>query len=240
MDEDLEYFLSLSQKVNESLITDLHEELSTQKAKTKDRKKWEAPGKNDGRQKKESRVETVTLGAAPPSSGDEYDDGDSDEYGSDIASIGESDDAGDGGGYKFSSIQVPVHPDLSTKKGKSKYQKLREAKKQEQINAADPKAAAMQRVKILAAGGKVGPSVAQVEKSIKKEKQQKRKKFEKKKEKEAKEKKREEIEAKKASRKFDKSAKKFENKNKKAAAKKPNKPAKQNTRPSFKKGSKKK
>lgn len=223
--DDLSYFLWLSDQVNEKMICDLSDERQPSQKK-EEKKKNRLPIK-EPKPEKEKKIKTITLQAASESDQEmpEQEDG-GNEDANDYSEYDEEN--GEENQYKFSAIKVPVNVDINKKKGKNKYQKLREARYQDKLDAQDPQAAAMEKVKILAAGGKIGPTAAQIEKSMKKDKKEKRKKYEKKIEKEAKEKRNEMKNEKRNN---------FKKKNAKNNKSNNNKPKVQ-SRPNFKKGKK--
>lgn len=257
MDEELEYFNYLSQLISEELVCDLKKETQAKVAEEKPKKKKEI---KQQKKEKEPKAKTVVLQGAtqvqeednePEIADDadigfEYDDDHSDdEKGKDDSSM------------QFSKLYVPQKVDISMKKGKNKFQKLREAAYQEKLEAQDPEAASWEKAKKLATGEKVGMTTAQIKRSMKLDKQNKTKRYEKRVEKEKKEKIKEEKETKKeemrkqnhgkfggnkfdkGGKKFDKGGKKFDKGGKKfdKGGKKFDKGGKdkKSTRPSFKK-----
>jgi hypothetical protein len=182
MDADLAFFVGLSALINDRFVEDLRDEKQL---------RGPAPQKKPPKTFKEpkSTPAPVTLEAAPP----EFES----TPASDISDSGEPEEPPKERELQFSKIHVPTKVPTMMKKGKNKYQKLREALYRERVEADDQVAATWDKIKIAAAGGKVELTATQIKKSLKNERQQKRKKFEKKVEKEMKQKQREENEAKK-------------------------------------------
>lgn len=188
MDEDLKYFLRLSNQVNESQIQDLRDEVVVQPSKTKEEKSKKKMPVKEPKPEKPNKIRVVTLEAAPknPEEDIKQEDNEVEEYERDESYDEEGSEEGQDN-YKFSAIKVPVHPDLSMKKGKNPYQKLREARRQEAIDAQDPNSG-LKNLRIAASTGKLPATPAQIEKSMKKKLKEKQRKYEKKLAKEAKEK----------------------------------------------------
>jgi hypothetical protein len=178
MEAELAFFLSLNGLVSDSLIQDLHEEHARRRPRPDSHTKKVT-------QQRQAKLTTAIMQAAAES------DSESESPADDVpVPVSEESDAA-APGLQFSKIHVATAPDLKQKKGKNKYQKLRESLYKEKQEAENPVASTWAKVRNAAAGGKVEASSVQLAKSIKREKQEKRKKFEKKMDKQAKEQKKE-------------------------------------------------
>lgn len=200
--------------LNDTMIKDFHEEREAERkaarraemlAKRKAKAAAAELEEEDepARPEKEKKVKTSVL-QANDASDDDAIPPQMDDSGSGNSDDGIVEDASDGedveGKFQFSKFGVPTKVDTNTqfKKGKNKYQKLREAIYREKLEAERPVESTWENIKQAAAGGKVEATAAQIRRGIKNEKRQKKKNFEKKVEKAEKQKKKEEWEAKKA------------------------------------------
>jgi hypothetical protein len=182
MEDDLAYFMGLSSLINNRLVQDLSQEESAhsdpsgkfrEKRFPKIFKVAKIPEKILERAPEpEPKAATPEPEATPPEP--------------DVAPPQ----------LNFSKMHIPIQTATWIKKGKNKYQKLREAQYRDRLEAADPVSAIWKKVKAAAAGEKVEPTATQVKKTIKIEKHEKRKRSEQKEQKTIKDKRKAEKEAK--------------------------------------------